>query len=123
MSNLATVLKPQMRGDTFERSFTLKSPWSGNHFTGGVRFTLRRHTAQSAEVDDDGAVDQATTDADEVTFDGIVGTVLIPAERTNAWPVKKLIWDLQGIVSGDPDRVYTIDSGVITILADVTRSQ
>jgi hypothetical protein len=55
-------------------------------------------------------------------FSGADGTVTIPASRTTSWPARKLLFDLQGVVSGSPDTVYTIDSGYILILGDITRS-
>jgi hypothetical protein len=48
--------------------------------------------------------------------------ITIPAERTTDWPAGKLVFDLQGVIAGATPRVYTIASGVITILPDVTRS-
>lgn len=118
-----TSLAAHYRGDTFSYSFTLGNGWVGSDFTGGVKFTLRRTEASSSTVTDSDAVDQASVATGEITFSGATGTIVIPASRTNAWPAKRLLWDLQGVVDLATDRVETIDSGDILIKADVTRSQ
>lgn len=116
MTNLADF----RRGDTFVYSFTLGNTWVGADFTGGVFFTLRSTIPESSEVTDTNAVAQAT-DASEISFSGAVGTITIPASSTTAWPLGKLYWDVQGVVSGTPDTVYTIDAGEIQIRHDITR--
>lgn len=115
-------LDPHCRGDTFSRNFTLSGDWLGTDFTGGVKFTLRTEIPASSVVTDEDAIDQASVEGGEITFDEGVGTVLIPASRTTAWPLGRLMWDLQGTVSGSPARVYTIASGVLVVVGDVTRA-
>lgn len=121
---MSVTLDPHFRGDTFEYSFTLQSPWTPAMFTGGLRFTLRTAVTASTVVSDDDAVDKASVANGEITFVGQVGTVLIPASRTTTWPHGgKLLWDLQGIVTGAPNKVYTIEDGTVLIRGDVTRLQ
>jgi len=117
-----TTLDPHRRGDTFVYGFTLGNGWVGSDFTGGVKFTLRSSPAPSATTTDDDAVDQASVANGEIVFSGAAGTITIPASRTNEWPAASLHWDLQGVISGSPDVVHTIDDGAIRIKADVTRS-
>lgn len=117
-----TTLDPQIRGDDFRYDFTLGNGWVGADFTGGVKFTLRDGIPASTVVSDDDAVDQATTDDGDLTITGTAGSIVIPGERTTAWQAKRLQWDLQGTITGTPDRVYTIDRGEILIVGDVTRS-
>jgi hypothetical protein len=117
-----STLSPHRRGDTFSYSVTLGGDWVFADFTGGMKFTLRRHVPASSVTTDDDATDQATTDDDEITGSGATVTIVIPASRTTSWPAGKLYWDLQGVVTGTPDEVYTIDSGTISIEADITRS-
>jgi hypothetical protein len=119
--NAPTTLPPHIRGDTFSYSFTLGNSWLGSTFTGGVKFTLRSSEASTATVTDADAVHQATVVNGQITFVGAVGTILIPASATTAWPKGRLFWDLQGSVSGVPT-IYTIDYGRILIIADVTRA-
>ena len=117
-----TDLAPHTRGDTFEYTFTLGNGWVGADFTGGVRFTLRKYVPDSGVVTDADAVDQASVATGEITFAGAEGTIVIPASRTTTWPVRPLVWDIQGIINGSPNVVYTIDDGAIVIDGDVTRS-
>jgi hypothetical protein len=116
-------LEPHYRGDTFDYDFTIGSGWVFADFTGGLKFTLRTREPSSSTVADTDATDQATSAGGEVTGSGAAGNVLIPASRTTAWPSGRLYWDLQGIVTGTPNRVYTIDKGTIVIVADITRGQ
>jgi hypothetical protein len=121
---LDTVLDPFVRGDTFRYEFDLGNDWLGVDFSGGVKFTLRKRLPATTITSDTDAsvVDQATTDANEITFNGEVGTVIIPASRTQNWPApKKLYWDIQGVVASTGFR-KTIDGGTIEIESDVTRS-
>lgn len=124
MNALGIVLPPHMRGDTFPYEGTLDDPWTVDQFTGGLKFTLRRRYPASSIVADADAdvVDQATTTSGEIVASGTSVEVTIPAARTTEWPAGKLVWDLQGVVAGATPRVYTLASGVITILPDVTRS-
>jgi hypothetical protein len=118
-----TALAPHYRGDTFDYDFTLGAGWVFADFTGGLKFTLRTRAPSSSTTSDADAVDQATSGGGGITGSGTSGNVLIPASRTTAWPSGRLYFDLQGIVSGTPNRVYTLDSGTITIVADITRAQ
>lgn len=115
-----TTLAQFRRGDTFVRTFTLATGWTGATFTEGVWFTLRTTVPESSEVSDDAAVYQASVSGGEITFSGAVGTITIPATETNTWPTGRLHWDLQGKVSSG-SVVYTIDSGDIRVAADITR--
>lgn len=118
-----TELTAHVRGDTFSYSFTLGNGWVGADFTGGVRFTLRTSIPASSVVADSDAVDQASVATGEISITGAAGTIVIPAERTTAWPAnRRLFWDLQGTISGADDIVHTIDRGQILIAGDVTRS-
>jgi hypothetical protein len=123
-TGMGIVLPPHVRGDTFPYSTALDGGWVASDFTGGMKFTLRRRYPASSVVTDVDAdvVDQATTTSGEVVGSGASVAVTIPASRTTGWPAGKLYWDLQAIITGSPNRVYTIASGVITILPDVTRS-
>lgn len=117
------ILEPQVRGDDFVYQFTLENDWQASMFTGGLKFTLRRSVPSSATVSDDDAVDQATAAANEITFsDATHGTVQIPASRTTTWPLGRLLWDLQGVVTIG-GHVYTLARGSIQIDGDITRSQ
>jgi hypothetical protein len=119
-----TALPSQTRGDTFRYSFTLSDTWTGESFTGGVKFTIRLSAPSTSTVTDTDAVHQsASTGASpEITFVGNVGTIVIPAATTTAWVPRTYYWDLQGIVDASPDIVYTIDSGTIKVTYDITRS-
>lgn len=117
-----TTLDPHRRGDTFEYSFRLGNGWVGSDFTGGVKFTLRTSPPDSNITTDDDAVDQASVSGGEIVFSGAAGTITIPASRTTEWPAASLFWDLQGVISGTPNVVHTIDDGAIRIKADITRS-
>ncbi len=119
-----TYLDDHVRGDTFRYEFELGNGWTGTDFTGGLLFTLRTRAGSSTEEDDESAVDQASADDAEITMNGTLGVIIIPASRTKAWPAKNLKWDLQGKVTATPeDLVYTIDLGDIRILPDITRTQ
>lgn len=121
MSN--TRLPIHKRGDTFRFSFTLGNGWVGSDFTGGVKFTLRDKILKSSTEDltDAAVIDKASMATSEITFVGAVGTIVIPAERTTAWPATLLYWDLRGVVTATGYRT-TIDDGTIQIAPDVTRS-
>lgn len=116
------ILEPHTRGDTFVYSTTLGNGWFAEHFTGGLKFTLRATLPSSSVVTDLDAVDQGSTTGGEIIASGTAITITIPASRTNRWPPKRLFWDLQGVVAGSVPRVYTIASGTIQIRADITRS-
>jgi hypothetical protein len=124
MTTLGVTLPSHVRGDTFEYSTELEDGWTFAQFTGGIRFTLRQRYPASSVVTDADVVDQASTVAGEIVAGAEPETVAItiPAERTTDWPAGKLVFDLQGVIAGATPRVYTIASGVITILPDVTRS-
>jgi hypothetical protein len=116
------VLTPHRRGDPFVYSTELENGWVAVDFTGGMKFTLRRWSVGSEVVTDDDAVDQASIATGEIVVSGTSVTITIPSERTNTWPCKELLWDLQGVVSGATPRAHTIAAGTINILPDVTRS-
>jgi hypothetical protein len=115
-------LVTHVRGDTFVRLTTLGNGWVAADFTGGLKFTLRERVPASSVVTDADVVDQASLAGGEITASGAELTITIPASRTNVWPTRKLYWDLQGVVSGAVPRVYTIASGTVEIVGDVTRS-
>lgn len=117
-----TTLDPHRRGDTFVYSFVLGGGWTGSDFSGGVKFTLRSSIPDSSTTTDADAIDQASVATGEIVFTGSSGVITIPATRTTVWPATSLHWDLQGIISGTPSIVYTIDDGAIRIKPDVTRS-
>jgi hypothetical protein len=117
-----TTLDDHRRGDTFVMSFTLGSSWVGSDFTGGVKFTLRSELVDADVVTDTDAVEQASVATGEIVFVGAVGTITIAAARTTAWPTGSLYWDLQGVITGPPVRVYTIDEGELPVRHDITRS-
>ncbi len=124
MTILDTVLEPHLRGDTFRYEFDLGNDWLGVDFSGGVKFTLRKRLPSTSVTSDSdaGVVDQATSDAGEITFSGETGIIVIPKERTQNWPAPKtLYWDIQGTVTATGYR-KTIDGGTIAIESDVTRS-
>jgi hypothetical protein len=122
MTTTGITLAPHVRGDTFIYSTALGNGWVAADFSGGIRFTLRsRYPASSVTTDAD-AVDQATLAAGDIVASGANLTITIPAARTTLWAAGRLYFDLQGVVAGATPRVYTIASGVITILPDVTRS-
>jgi hypothetical protein len=119
------ILPPHRRGDTFEYSFTLGNSWQGGDFA-RVLWTLRTSIPAPTVLDDTDAVDTAGTDTGEITFVGAVGTILIPASRTKTWATGQLYWDLQGVIDGPTQRVFTIDppdggQGTIHIYGDITR--
>jgi hypothetical protein len=120
-----TTLASVYRGDTFIKSFTLGNSWTGAMFTGGVKFTMRRRPASEAVTSDTDALVTVSTTGGEIEFDvgdDALGTITIPASTTNSWPVGSYYWDLQGVVTGSPNRVYTVDAGEIRVLSDVTRA-
>lgn len=117
-----TELPAHRRGDTFIYTGTLGGGWQFSDFTGGLLFTLRTTAPTSDTTDDAGALYQASTSGGEIVGGGTTVTVTIPDSATTTWPVKRIWWDLQGIVAS-PRRVVTIDYGQILIMTDVTRSQ
>lgn len=123
---MSTRLPPHIRGDTFEYSFTLGNDYTGASFTGGVKMTFRREIPGAGVFDDDDAIDQASTATGEITFDAetdTIGTVVIPASRATLWPTVRLVYDVQGVITGSPDDdVRTIDIGTVMVVGDVTRS-
>lgn len=110
------------RGDTFDYSLTLTSPWTFATFTGGMKCTIRTALPESSEVTDSAAMAQATTTAGGITGADAVVRIVFPASVTNLWTVGSHYIDLQGTISGATPLVYTVDSGTIYVTADVTRS-
>jgi hypothetical protein len=121
MTTTGLVLEPHVRGDTFVYTTTLGNSWLAADFTAGIRFTLRRVLPATSVVTDADAVDQASVAGGEIVAVGAALTITIPAARTTLWPAGPLYWDLQGSITIGA-RVYTIASGTIRILSDVTRS-
>jgi hypothetical protein len=119
---VSTVLDPFRRGNTFVAAFTLGGGWEGSDFTGSVKWTLRQHIPDSSITTDDDAVHQASVANGQIVFVGAVGTVTIPASATTTWVTGRLYWDLQGVIDGSPDVVYTIDDGTLFVTSDITRS-
>lgn len=117
-----TTLDPHYRGSEFRYSFTLGNGWEGEMFTGGVKFTLRTAYPLSIVTDDNDAVEVASTETGEITFNGDAGTIVISAARTHMWPAQKLVWDLRGFITGPPARAFVIDAGHIVIRPNVGRS-
>lgn len=122
-----TVLDPQRRGDPFVYKGVLDGGWQNAMFPGGFKFTLRAFlppTSQTTDTDTfpaGGVIDQATSAAGEITFsDAVTFFVTFLSMRTTNWPARKLFWDMVGTV--DSGHSYTLDSGTIQILPDVTRS-
>jgi hypothetical protein len=124
MTTTGVQLPSHTRGDTFSYSTAIGNGWVAADFTGGIKFTLRRrHPASSVTSDADADVlAQASIANGQIVASGANLTITIPASVTTNWPAGTAYFDLQGVVSGTPNRVYTIASGVITILPDVTRS-
>jgi hypothetical protein len=128
MTTTGVELDPQMRGDTFEYSTTLLDGWTVEQFTGGLRFTIRKRYPESSVPDDTDPNVVASVTTTPAAAGGIVAagtavTVTIPASATKSWPVdKRLPWDLQGIITGSPNRVETLASGHIHIQPDVGRT-
>jgi hypothetical protein len=122
MSSTGIVLAPHTRGDTFPYSTVLQGGWTAEQFS-SLKFTIRKKYPASTVVNDGDAdvVAQATTANGQIVASGTSVEVTIPASLVTDWPTGKLVWDLQGVLSGS-GRVHTIASGVITILPDVTRS-
>jgi hypothetical protein len=126
-----TDLAPFKRGTSFARTCVLPEGYTGDNFTGGVKFTLRTTIPASTVLTDADAVAQAT-EAAGITFEGAgtaldlcVVTIRFSAAVTKLWPLAKLVWDLKGKILGiddEPDDVAELGSGTIQILGDVTRS-
>jgi hypothetical protein len=122
MTTSGIALDAHVRGDTFIYATTLGNGWVAADFTGGLKFTLRTAFPASSVVTDVDAVDQASVAGGEIVASGANLTITIPASRTTEWARGRYLWDLQGVVSGTPNRVYTVAYGTIVILGDVTRS-
>lgn len=124
MSSTGIALTPHTRGDTFVYSTTLGNDWVAADFTGGIKFTLRTSLpASSVTTDaDSGVVAQVSVAGGGIVASGADLTITIHESVTTAWPVGRLYWDLQGVVTGSPNRVYTVAAGTILIQSDVTRS-
>lgn len=128
-----TLLDPQYRGDPFEYTSSLRGSVVVNGvaalatqsvFTAGFAFTLRKGILVSSTPPDDsdsGVVDQATSQAGEITFSTTTAfRIFLPSTRTTLWPLGRLVWDFVGTI--DDDHSYTIASGTITIVGDVKRA-
>jgi hypothetical protein len=110
------------RGDTFRRPITLESPWVLADFTGGIRCTVKA----SLEDDDPGAgqVSLTATADGSITFATTTeGTVRFNPSVTETWePGRRYNWDVQGIVTGSPNDVFTLARGTFRVQADATRT-
>lgn len=115
-------LDSHKRGDTFRCSTTLSGDWTASDFTGGLRMVFRTSVPPSTETTDDAAVDVASTTGGEITADGTDVSIEIPASRTTSWPAKKLLWELQGVISGEEPEVHTLAEGTILITPDIARA-
>jgi hypothetical protein len=121
MSVSGITLDPHRRGDTFEYSSTLEDDWVGADFTGGVKFTVRSSIPATSVTDDSAALAQVSVAGGGIVFSGADFTVTIAASVTTTWPVGRLYWDMQGVITTG-SVVHTIASGTIVIQPDVTRS-
>lgn len=110
------------RGDTFEESFTLSTGWTGTSFTGGVQFTVRASVPATTVTSDTDAKFVASTDDGSIVFLGNIGTITVAATVATTWNPGTYLWDLQGAISGTVPKVYTIDSGTLTVRPDITRT-
>lgn len=126
MTTENVVLDPCRRGTEFKYSSALLSGWTAAMFTGGIVFTLRKRLPASSVVDDTDAdvVGQVSVAGGGIVFSSTTAfTVTIDGSVTTSWPAKKLYWDMQGIITGSPNRVLDIVAGTVLVVADVTRSQ
>jgi hypothetical protein len=122
MALTETNLEQHRRGDTLLVTFSLPDGYTGAEFTGGVLITFKRRASTSDVLDDTDAIFQGSV-AD--------GTIILAAGAsacsfeidgdTNAtWPAERILWDIQArIVAGN--KVHTLASGTIPIVADITR--
>ncbi len=109
------------RGDTLRRSFRLDGDWVGSDFA-EVKFTLRRQLPVSTATDA-GTV-QVTKTGGGITFDvddPALGYVVVAASALDQLATGDYHYDLQATVSGSPQQVYTLDSGKLKLVPDVTR--
>lgn len=127
MTTQNVILDPCRRGTRFRYSSTLEDGWTSSMFTGGILFTLRTRIPASSVVDDTdaGVVAQVSLADGGIVFSSATAfTVTIPASVTTNWPTKRLVWDMQGIITASPeDDVEDIAAGSVVILGDVTRTQ
>jgi hypothetical protein len=116
------ILKALERGDTLARPFALENDWVVADFTGGIWFTVRAQPPALNELDDANAIGQVSVAGGGIVFSTTTeGVVTIAASVTNGWEPGNKYWDLQGVITGPPQRVYTLARGRIAIVGDITR--
>jgi len=117
------ILEPLKRGDTLiTPTFTLINGWVASNFTGGIWFTVRDTLAPADDVTDSGAIGQVSVAGGGIVFSSTTeGVVTIAASVTTEWTPGNKYWDLQGVITGPPQRVHTLASGRILVASDITR--
>lgn len=117
------ILPPLARGDTLiTPPFTLINGWVASNFTGGIWFTVRDKPAAADDVTDADAIGQVSVAGGGIVFSSTTeGVATIAASVTTAWSLGNKYWDLQGVITGPPQRVHTLASGRIFVGSDVTR--
>lgn len=105
--------KPPHRGDKITITFTLDGEWVFEDFD-ELFMTVRDGLPASTVVDDSAALGKVA-----VTGTGTACQAVFPAATTQSWPAGKLNWDVQGKVGSD---VHTLESGLLTLIGDVTRA-
>lgn len=114
------------RGDTFGYSCTLSV--DPTIYTGGIKFTVRNEVPDETVTTDADALAQVSV-GDGITISGMVLTIEIPYTITTSWPIGKLRWDMQGVITGTPNTVHTFKNedgvsagGALLVAGDITRS-
>jgi hypothetical protein len=118
----AKILAPHVRGDSFDRTFGLTGEWLGAQFS-QIKFTIRKKLPATADLDTD-VLAQVTKTGGGIQFDPLddaSGFVSIAASVTNLWEPGVYFWELQGTVAGSPQKVYTLESGKLNVVSDLTR--
>lgn len=117
-----TTLAELHRGDPLIVPLTLEAGFEAEDFD-ELWFTVRRRPPPTSTVTDADALAQVTLTGGGIVFSSATaGTITILSAVTTTWPTGRLYWDLQArkVDDGEP---YTLDSGVLPIVADITRSQ
>jgi len=120
---MSQELKPLARGDTLIVEFTLDAPWTPEHFTGGIFFTVRGSLPPSTVLDDDDVLGQCSTLGDDpgIEFTGQDGVATIDADVTRFWPSRPLYWEFRGVVA-ETGFVARLKWGMLPIESALTRS-